>query len=138
MGVLLPTDKEVQQTMQAIHDNLTVQTEIGGIVRYSKDTYQFDMQNLDINQIPGNPWIITTLWEADYQIETAQKIDDLKCPLETLQWVCQRASAAGILPEQIHPCTGAPLSIAPLTWSHATFVSTVIRYLSRLKKLTDK
>ncbi len=31
--------------------------------------------------------------------------------------------------EQIHPITGEPLSVSPLTWSHAAFVSRVERYL---------
>ena len=35
-------------------------------------------------------------------------------------------------PEQLHPHTGEPLSVSPLTWSHAAFITTTLRYL-RLK-----
>ena len=35
----------------------------------------------------------------------------------------------GILAEQLHCYTGEPLSVAPLTWSHATFVETVLLYV---------
>ncbi len=31
--------------------------------------------------------------------------------------------------EQLDPFSGAPLSVAPLTWSHSTFVLAVTRYL---------
>ena len=33
--------------------------------------------------------------------------------------------------EQVDPFTNAPLSVSPLTWSHAAFVSTVHEYLAR-------
>jgi hypothetical protein len=35
----------------------------------------------------------------------------------------------------VHPKTGAPLSVSPLTWSHAEFVGTVHRFLDCLKRL---
>jgi GH15 family glucan-1,4-alpha-glucosidase len=37
--------------------------------------------------------------------------------------------------EQVHPDTHAPLSVSPLTWSHATFVMTVLEYLKREREL---
>jgi len=46
-----------------------------------------------------------------------------------------RAAPSGILPEQAHPVSGVPLSVAPLTWSHAAFVSAVLDYLERLGKV---
>jgi hypothetical protein len=33
--------------------------------------------------------------------------------------------------EQVHPHTNAPLSVSPLTWSHATLVMTVREYMAR-------
>ena len=36
---------------------------------------------------------------------------------------------SGVIPEQLHPHTGEPLSVSPLTWSHAAFVASVERYL---------
>jgi GH15 family glucan-1,4-alpha-glucosidase len=35
------------------------------------------------------------------------------------------------LAEQVHPYTHAPLSVSPLTWSHATVVMTVREYLAK-------
>ena len=33
--------------------------------------------------------------------------------------------------EQLHPYTGEPLSVSPLTWSHATYVRAVREYIDR-------
>jgi GH15 family glucan-1,4-alpha-glucosidase len=54
---------------------------------------------------------------------------------EMLQWAARRALPSGVLAEQVHPLTGAPLSVSPLTWSHSTFVATVMSYLSRRETL---
>jgi len=56
---------------------------------------------------------------------------DLKPAKAILEWVAARANSAGILAEQTHPITGAPLSVSPLTWSHAVYIATVLRYLER-------
>jgi GH15 family glucan-1,4-alpha-glucosidase len=37
--------------------------------------------------------------------------------------------------EQVHPDSGAPLSVSPLTWSHATFISTARAYLTKRQVL---
>jgi GH15 family glucan-1,4-alpha-glucosidase len=37
--------------------------------------------------------------------------------------------------EQVHPYTNEPLSVSPLTWSHATMVKTVGEYLRRYEQL---
>jgi hypothetical protein len=39
-----------------------------------------------------------------------------------------------VLPEQLNPYDGSPLSVAPLTWSHAQFVSAVRAYVAALEK----
>ena len=40
-----------------------------------------------------------------------------------------------MLAEQVNPYTNAPISVSPLTWSHATVVSTAIKYLEKLEEL---
>ena len=46
-----------------------------------------------------------------------------------------RASAAGLLPEQVNPFTGGPLSVAPLAWSHAAYVDVCLGYCQALEAL---
>jgi GH15 family glucan-1,4-alpha-glucosidase len=40
-----------------------------------------------------------------------------------------------LLSEQLHPHTGAPLSVSPLTWSHAEFLVTVDEYCAKAESL---
>ena len=86
-------------------------------------------------EVPGNPWLITTLWNAQWHIACAKTLADLENPNHTIEWIKQYASPAGILAEQLHPYTGAPLSVAPLTWSHATYVETILQFVKKEKEI---
>src|SRR5881394_1594445 len=55
-----------------------------------------------------------------------------------LEWCATRALPSGVLSEQVHPYTGEPLSVSPLTWSHAAFVSAVQRYARRSSAIKDR
>lgn len=132
-GVLPVHDEKVVRTMKAIKEGLQIRTHIGGIARYTNDYYF--QQSGEIDQVPGNPWIICTLWVANFEIESALAIADLEGPKQTLQWVVDHALPSGLLPEQLNPHDGSPLSVAPLTWSHATFVQSVSKYAAKYKEL---
>jgi len=132
-GVLPPDDDRVIRTMEANLRGLSIQTPIGGISRYYNDYYF--QRSSDIQQVPGNPWIICTLWMAEWQTEMASNLSELDKPKETLEWVVRNAMQSGILPEQLDPYSGAPVSVAPLTWSHATYVLTVNKYAAKYKEL---
>ncbi|MDD4319409.1 MAG: glycoside hydrolase family 15 protein [Candidatus Peribacteraceae bacterium] len=136
LDILPPNDPRVVSTMRQLERALTVKIGIGGLARYPDDHYQ-EVIPTTIG-MPGNPWIITTLWLAQWKIAIAQKPEDLAAPKEALQWAAKRASGTGILAEQYHPLTGAPLSVAPLTWSHSTYVDTVLRYLEKEQELLQK
>lgn len=43
-------------------------------------------------------------------------LKDLKVAFDKLRWVCKYAMEIGILPEHLHPLTGSPVSVVPLTW----------------------
>jgi GH15 family glucan-1,4-alpha-glucosidase len=136
LGVLPPDDPRIVSTMNQLQELLTVRTPVGGMARYTNDYYQCVIH--PTQEIPGNPWIITTLWNAQWKILRAKSLTDLQPARETLAWVKQHASPSGILAEQLHPLTGAPLSVAPLTWSHATFIETVLMFLEKEHKLSGK
>jgi GH15 family glucan-1,4-alpha-glucosidase len=93
---------------------------------------------MDVNQVPGNPWIICTLWVAEWEIECAKSVQDLENPRKTLEWVVKYALESGVLSEQLDPMDGSPVSVAPLTWSHATFVLTVVKYMNKVEELNKK
>lgn len=135
-GVLSVEDNKVQRTMEAVRNGLTVKTKVGGVARYTNDYYF--QQTDDIKNTPGNPWIICTLWLANYDILTATKLEHLEQPKRVLEWVTKQTLSSGLLAEQLHPYEGTPLSVAPLTWSHATVVQTVCLYSEKYSALVQK
>ena len=135
-GMFSPDDPAIVATMRAIEDRLWVKTPVGGVARYDDDYYH--QVRHDTETAAGNPWFISTLWLAEWYIATARLVEDLERPLELLTWVAEHALPSGILAEQLHPDTGAPLSVSPLTWSHAAFVQTVHHYLDAERCLRDR
>ncbi|MBI4611646.1 MAG: glycoside hydrolase family 15 protein [Candidatus Rokubacteria bacterium] len=132
-GVLPPDAPEMVNTMRAIEQRLWVQTPIGGVARYENDYYY--RRSDDIERVPGNPWFICALWLAQWWIAIAKSRDDLRRPREILEWVAEHALPSGVLAEQLHPYTGEPLSVSPLTWSHAEYVKTVRLYCQKFEEL---
>jgi glucoamylase len=130
-----PDDPRIVATMRTVHDRLWVKTGVGGVARYENDTYHQVSQ--DIANVPGNPWFICTLWLAQWHIATAQTADDLQPALEILDWAAAHALPSGVMAEQVHPYTNAPLSVSPLTWSHATLVTAVREYVARRAALDE-
>lgn len=116
-------DERVTRSLQTINERLQVQASSRGYVRYENDTY-YTMHDAGT----PNPWVITTLWVAQYYIKAAQSLADLEPAYQLLEWTCSHAVGAGVLAEQMHPHTRAHLSTAPLVWSHAEFVATVHAY----------
>lgn len=132
LGAIDPLSEQAQATIRAVRERLWVRTEIGGLARYDGD-YYFRV----LNDQPGNPWIICTLWLAQALCLAARRPEDLEEPLRLLRWTIDRSRPTGILPEQVHPVTGEPLSVSPLTWSHAEAVATVFAYARKLHELTQ-
>ena len=133
-GILAPEDPTLAEAYKTIESHLCCNAyvgKIGGTVRYVGDNYR----RVDTNT-PGNPWIITTLWLTQYRIARAKTKKELSYAKDDLHWIADRALSSGILSEQIHPHTGAQLSVAPLIWSHSEFILTVLAYLKKEKTLT--
>jgi len=126
-GMYTPDDPRIVKTMTAVRERLWVKTDVGGIARYESDPYQ--RVGTDVARVPGNPWFVCTLWVARWHAETARTPKDLERAAELLAWACEHALPSGVLAEQVDPYSGAPLSVSPLTWSHAEFISAVHAYL---------
>jgi len=126
-------DPRVESTMRAVEQKLWVKTRVGGVARYENDYYH--RVSNDVASVPGNPWFICTLWLADYFITRAKTIPELKRALPIFEWTAAHALESGVLAEQVNPYTNEPISVSPLTWSHATVVSTAIKYLEKLEEL---
>lgn len=122
-------DEKVTSSIKTM-EKLGSQIKIGGIMRYENDMY---CRTSDA--APPNPWIITTLWLAQYYIIAAKEEKDFDRVKQILEWVVGHASTTGVLPEQLDPNTASHLSATPLTWSHSEFVITIINYLEKLEEL---
>lgn len=83
----------------------------------------------------GNPWFIATLWHAQFLIARAQTDEDLAPARAIFEWVAEHAQDSGVLSEQLDAQTLTQRSVAPLAWSHAAFVNTVLDYLDALERL---
>jgi GH15 family glucan-1,4-alpha-glucosidase len=125
----------VVSTIKAIEERLAVRTDIGGIARYEKD--RFCCVTDDFGRVPGNPWIVCTLWLAQYKIATAQTTAQLESAAKILWWVAKHARPTGVLPEQLHPFDNRSISVCPLAWSHAEFIITVVDYAAKLRALRE-
>lgn len=134
--ILDVSDEMLVSTMRKVNEWLRIKTNIGGIARYYKDYYH--KKSEDIEKIPGNPWIICTLWYAKYLIKKASNQEELNEAMSLLNWTCEHASTTNTLAEQIHPITGEPLSVSPLTWSHAELIDTMTNYANKYDELSKK
>lgn len=129
-GLYDVNDPKIVSTMTTLREKLWVRTDVGGMARYENDTFYRVAPGTT-----GNPWFVCTLWLCDYLTERAKDRKDLEEATDILAWVADRALPSGVLAEQVNPVTGEPLSVSPLTWSHATFVGSVQRILRRLEKM---
>lgn len=133
LDVLPASDPRVEATVRQLERELWSKTTVGGVARYYND-YYFRVGN-DPTVTPGNPWIICTLWLARWYAARARTQADLQPALDLVRWALKHALPTGALPEQVNPFTGAPLSVAPLTWSHATLVDVLLDLADQMRTL---
>ncbi len=133
-GALAPDDPHATSTLRQVEDRLTVQTDVGGLARYENDSYH-QVEHTDTKKVPGNPWFLSTLWLARYRLLSATTQEGLERGRKLLDWAAARALPSGVMAEQLHPYTGEPLSVSPLTWSHGAYVRAVTEYLERTRRM---
>jgi GH15 family glucan-1,4-alpha-glucosidase len=109
-------ERFLNQAVDMIEEYLLMSTNCRGVARYEGDYYCRVREGY-----PGNPWVICTMWLARaYFIQG--RVDDAD---GLLVWCEDLASKSGMLSEQYHPDTREPLSVCPLTWSHAEYLESV-------------
>ena len=95
-----------------------------GLPRHENDDYRRTDP-----KIQSNWWHITSLWLAQYKLDTG----DIDGATTIIDWVKSYALTTGMLGEQVNPVDGDLVSPAPLTWSHAEMVSTLLDLAERQK-----
>jgi GH15 family glucan-1,4-alpha-glucosidase len=129
-GILPANDPRLKRAFETSVRRLSQGISIGGIARYEGDEYYRTER-----EATGNPWAITTLWYAEYLIANAKHENDFDRIREIFTWVAKRALPSGVLSEQFAPSNGVQISAAPLTWSHAAYVTAILKYLDRLEDM---
>lgn len=108
---------ELTDAVDTFVKELQSQPGIAAYPRYENDSYH----RADPSS-KGNWWFISTLWLAQYYLETSQ--DELAESM--LQWVTGLMLQTSVLAEQISPIDHSIIAPAPLTWSHAEYVATLL------------
>ncbi len=109
--------QQIVTTAQAIEKELLDKSPSGGTPRYENDNY---FRKTD--KYKGNPWFVTTLWMSQYY----SRIGDSKKANYYVQWTLNNTLNSGTLSEQIDPTTNEVLGVAPLVWSHAELINTIL------------
>jgi len=110
-------DPKLLSTLKHVEQRLFNATPIGGVIRYENDNY-FRTKH----QYKGNPWIVCSLWLAQYY-QAAGRSQEAQTLLD---WTQARAYPSGALSEQFDPDTGVSLGVTPLVWSHAESLNTIL------------
>lgn len=112
--VITPKEKKFTTTIEKM--NMILRTYTGGYIRYEDDRYNGGY----------NPWVIATLWMANYYLESGEKKNAKEC----FEFVVNSASEHGLLGEQVNNETMKPSWIIGLTWSHAMFIIVINKLAS--------
>ncbi len=112
-------DSRLVSTANSVKKLIADVDPIGGVIRYEKDGYF-----LNKPQYKGNPWVVCTLWLAQYLIG----VKDKEGAKKYIDWSLARQMLSGVISEQFDPETGLSIGVAPLVWSHAEVINTLLDY----------
>ena len=121
-GLFDANSDEVKNSVKTTEEVLGSKDKWIGLPRYEDDAYRRADKNAPINL-----WFITTLWLAQYNIDKGET----NKALEILNWARDRATDTGIMAEQLNPVTNEAVSPAPLTWTHAEYVATLLDLIAK-------
>lgn len=114
---LYDNQEDLHQAIQTALDRFHFKLEAPGLPRYENDAYYRSAPDA-----PSNWWFIVSLWLAQYYLECG----DENSAQRIISWVSSQAWPTGVLSEQIDPVSGSERSVAPLCWSQAEFISTIL------------
>lgn len=115
---LFPIDNDkTKKAFETAKRTFGFSKESPGIPRYENDNYRRASETAKPNW-----WFVTSLWAAQYYLEIGED-DEAQAILD---WTRDHAWPTGMLCEQINPETGSEISVSPLNWSQAEYVSTML------------
>lgn len=124
-GLFASDSDEILSSISTIEQLFGINDGAVGLPRFENDPYRRTSPG-----ITGNLWFVTTFWLAQYYID-ASKTDKA---LQILDWAKSHTMSTGVMGEQLDPVTNEIISPAPLTWSHAEYISTLLDLIAKVDK----
>lgn len=123
-GLFASDSHEITSSIATVKELFGANNGVLGLPRYENDDYR-----REDSSVTGNWWLITSMWMAQYYIEE----NDQAKAFEILDWIKAHSMSTGMMAEQINPLTDQMIAPAPLTWSHAEYVSTLLDTITGTK-----
>ena len=121
-GLFSADSSEMVDSMNTVTTTFSTTEDKPGLPRYENDDYRrTEGSGL------GNWWYITSLWQAQYAIDRG----DSDSAIAIIEWVHDHVLSTGMMGEQINPATEEVISPAPLTWTHAEHIGTLLDLINR-------
>jgi len=121
-GLFATNSIEITSSIDTIKQLFGINDGKLGLPRYENDDYR----RVSPSTV-GNYWFVTSFWLAQYFIDSG----DTKKALEILDWAKNHAMSTGVMSEQIDPITNEIISPAPLTWTHAEYIATLLDMIAK-------
>lgn len=109
---------ELKDALGTAKQTLANTREPKAFIRYEYDDYYRDGDATT----ESNPWPVASLWMAQIALEK----DDSEAARQAVEWVLSLTKEVPMIAEQVRPETFEPASVAPLVWSHAELISTLL------------
>lgn len=123
-GLFAADSDEIISSINTIEQLFGINNGAIGLPRYENDNYRRTNSS-----VSGNYWYITTFWLAQYYIDK----DKLDKALVILDWAKSHSLRTGVMGEQVDPITNEIVSPAPLTWTHAEYITTLLNLKNKIK-----
>jgi GH15 family glucan-1,4-alpha-glucosidase len=122
-GLFAPDSDEMKSAISTMKEVFDINNGALGLPRYENDNYR-RTEGTD----KGNYWFISSLWMAQYELEQ----NNPSKAMEILDWVQSHALSTGMMSEQMNPTTNEVISPAPLAWTQAEYVSTLLDTITEM------
>lgn len=121
-GLFAAESEEMISSVRTIEQLFGTNGIVLGLPRYENDDYRRSSPG-----ITGNHWFITSFWLAQYYIDSGEK----QKAIDILDWAKSHSLSTGVMGEQLDPTTNRLVSPAPLTWTHAEYIATLLDLISK-------
>ncbi|MDK2899083.1 MAG: hypothetical protein PWQ10_270 [Patescibacteria group bacterium] len=121
-GLFDPDSNEIKSSIGTVEQLFGLNDGKIGLPRFEDDEYR--RMNPEVT---GNYWFICSFWLAQYYIDIGSKDKALKI----LDWAKDHAMNTGVMGEQVDPITDEAIAPAPLTWTHAEYISTLLDLITK-------